>query len=351
MKTRAVVISVGARTPIGLAARPTAYLYRASSIVMQQSPILDANEEPATMCVQPTLDPRLTGEARVVELARPALEEAIAPLAHAGTRPSIKLLLCLDEHMAGRRSDGTVRGHELTSQLTRTVAALGGQTEVDVSARGPAALGFALEGVLADLERGRFTLAVIGGAHSDYDPERIAQLSHAGRLFTPERLDALIPGESAAFAVLAQPHEARRLGLEPRVAIHGAATGHERARPDNDASAFEATALTAAARKAGEPLTELGLRAGWMLTDLSFETMRLFEFQAMTTRTQKMWCEPQYCDAPAQRLGYLGAAAMPLHLVLAAEAWRGGWGAHSIAMSFAGSDAGERAAMLISAPG
>jgi 3-oxoacyl-[acyl-carrier-protein] synthase-1 len=325
-------------------------LYRAASIVMQQSPILDAADQPATLCAVTTLEPRMVGAERACELALPALDEAIAPLREIGATLSLKLVLCLDEFVAAKRPDGTVPAYTLTTQLTRKVSALGGQLDVDTSARGAASLGFALEKVLSDLESGRVSAAIVGGVHSDYDPERIVALSEAGRLFTPDQLDALIPGESAAFAVLMLPATARRYGLEPRAQIHSCATAYDKARPDNDESAFEAVGMTAVARKAAEPMTELGLRAGWMLTDLSFETMRLFEFQAMSTRTQKLWCEPQYCDAPAQRLGFLGAAAMPLHLVLASEAWRTGWAPHAVAMSFAGSDGGERAAMLLSAP-
>lgn len=346
MKTRAVVTSVGARTPIGLTAQPTAFLYRAAHVVMQQSPILDADGQQATLAALPTLDPRTVGSERVSELSCPALEEALAPLLALSAKPRTKLLLCLDDYLARNAP----RAYEVTARLTRVLERLGGAIDVATSARGPASLGFSLDGVLGELESGSVDAVIVGGVHSDYDPERIQALSQAGRLFTTDRLDAIIPGECAAFAVLMTASTARRHGLTPLAQVHGCATGFSKARPDNDESAFDASGLTAATRKAAEPMQEAQLRCGWMLTDLSFETMRLYEFQAMSTRTQKLWCEPQYCDAPAQRLGYLGAAAMPLHLVLAAESWRAGFAPHPVAMSFAGSDAGERAVMLLSAP-
>jgi 3-oxoacyl-[acyl-carrier-protein] synthase-1 len=49
-------------------------------------------------------------------------------------------------------------------------------------------------------------------------------------------------------------------------------------------------------------------------------------------------------------MGHLGAAAMPLHVILAAEAFRRGFAPHPYAVSIAGSDGGERAALLLSAP-
>src|SRR5262249_19500867 len=142
-----------------------------------------------------------------------------------------------------------------------------------------------------------------------------------------------------------------RFHFEVRAEIHTAATAFDKARPDNDEPAFEAAGLTTAVRRAGAPLTSTGRRAGWMLTDLGHETQRVFELQAISVRTRNLWCEPQLCDAPAQRLGYLGAAVMPLHLALAAEGFRRGLSPHPWAMSIAGSDGGERAAILLSAPG
>ncbi len=350
MKTRAVVVSVGARTPIGLQAPSTGFAHRAAAAAMQQSPLLDGDDEPATMCLVPTIDPLSIGAARAAELARPALEEALEPLGSLTAELRFELLVCVDEHLAERRANERPAASFLVEDITRRASALLPQLEVSSSTRGPAALGFAFEALVEKLKRGEADAALIGGVHTDYDPARIAALSAAKRLFTPNNLDAMIPGECAAFAVLMRPDTARAKRLPSRVEIQAIGTGHERARPDNDEPAFEAFGLTAAVRQAGEPLAADGLGAGWMLTDLSFETLRVFELQAMMARTQKLWCEPQVCDAPAQRMGYLGAAAMPLELVLAAEGWRRGWAPHHVAMALAGSDAGERAAMLLGAP-
>jgi 3-oxoacyl-[acyl-carrier-protein] synthase-1 len=103
-------------------------------------------------------------------------------------------------------------------------------------------------------------------------------------------------------------------------------------------------------RSALAPLAQEGLRAAWMLTDLTFETFRHFELQAAITRTQRSFCEPQRVDHPAQRIGHVGAAAMPLHLAPAAEAFLHEFAPHPHAVSIAGSDGGERAAVLIAAP-
>ena len=190
--------------------------------------------------------------------------------------------------------------------------------------------------------------ALLGGVHTDYDPARIEALARAGRLFRPGRLDALIPGEGAAFALLMRPDAARRHRIAASARVHAAHTGISRARPDNDEPAFEASALTGCVKKAGAELREGGQKAGWILTDATFEAHRTSELHTVILRSQGALCSPQQIDAPSHRMGDLGAAAMPLHIVLASEAFRRGWAPHPIALALAGSDAGERAAMLLS---
>jgi 3-oxoacyl-[acyl-carrier-protein] synthase-1 len=147
-----------------------------------------------------------------------------------------------------------------------------------------------------------------------------------------------------------RPDVARTYKLTPLANLFAVGNAFDKIRPDNDEPAFEAIGLTVAVRKAGAPLAELKLRAGWLLTDLSFETYRLFEHQSMIVRTQSLWVEPQQWDPPALRMGALGAAAIPLEVTLAVEGWRRGWAPHSIAIACAGSDGGERAALLLMRP-
>ena len=49
-----------------------------------------------------------------------------------------------------------------------------------------------------------------------------------------------------------------------------------------------------------------------MLTDLTFEMWRQKEWQSAFVRNQEILGRPYYIDSPGQRIGYLGAAAMPL---------------------------------------
>jgi 3-oxoacyl-[acyl-carrier-protein] synthase-1 len=296
----------------------------------------------------PTLDPLLTGAERAFALASRALEEAlqsVAPLA--ASQPRARVVVAVDEPLAvktpGEQAPPEQLGRELRQVARKRVPSI----DVEIVPRGPAGPGYALPALKEALTSGALDFAVLGGVHTDYDLRRIAALDAAGRLFRPDNLDALIPGEAAAFAVLMSADLARRLRLRERARIHASATAFERARPTNDESAFQAVGLTAALRTG---LDALGTRAGWVLTDVTFETFRHFELQAALTRTQRSLCEPHHVESPAQRLGYLGAAAVPLHLVLASEAFHRGFAPHRLCVSIAGSDNGERSVVLLSEP-
>src|SRR6185503_5525085 len=166
---------------------------------------------------------------------------------------------------------------------------------------------------------------LLGGVHTDYDPRWIARLEAAGRLFSNDNLDALIPGEAAAFVLLTRDEVARRAGLPVLARLRDIGAGVERATPDNDESALDAQGLTAAVRAASDDAQKDGLRMGWSITDHMFESRRISAWQTMMTRTHAMWSEPHVMESPAQRIGHLGAAAMPLAMALAVEAWRRGY--------------------------
>jgi 3-oxoacyl-[acyl-carrier-protein] synthase-1 len=348
VKPLAVVVGVGAYTPIGMTARDTGFLLRTGASGLTEGGLVDSNEEPVIMCVVPTLDPRLVGPGRALRLAMPAMEEALAAVGDVAASLKIKLVLAVDEHIAEKRADGVIPASILVAMLHQRAKEIAPGTSVEVCARGPAGPGFVLAALLASLSSGQVDAVLLGGMHSDYDPAVIAQLEEKGRLYTSQNKDALIPGEAAAFALLMRPDVARRHGLTAYAQIHSVATGWEKATPDNDHPRYEAIGMTVSVKKAGAPLVEEKLCAGWVLSDMSFEMRRLYEWQAINIRARKLFGPPHYFDAPAQRMGYLGASVIPMHLALASVAWRHGYAPSPIAMSVSGSDPGERAAILVS---
>lgn len=346
MRTLATVASVGARTPLGVDAKSTAMLLRTGMPAMAAAPLADAAGEAITMCFDPTLRPLADAGERAAELAGAALEEALEPWGEASAVLRALVVLCVD---ADPSSGGGRRGGAIAAEVTARAQRLMPHATVEVCARGAAGAAFALPKALAALAAQAVDAIVLGGAHSDYDPEIIRGLEEQGRLFSASHLDALIPGESAAFAVLTREDVARRSGLAGRARLLAFGSSVDAARPDNTESAYAAAGLTAAVRAATEGLGD-DARVGWGLCDHTFEHFRLREWQAMMTRTHARWGDPLTLDAPAQRLGHLGAAALPLFVVLGAEGFHRGFAPAPLLLAFAGSDAGERGALLLGAP-
>lgn len=351
MKTLAVVVGVGARTSVGLTARHTAFLLRSGVAGFHEAPILDVNDEPVTIGSVPILDPLLVGADRVLLLAQPALDEALDVLGERVAGLRVRVVLGLDE-ILGRKVGVTPTPADLLAIAVHEHVMKRGPTAVTVEAvpRGEAAPGLRLTAACEELARGEVDVVLLGGAHSDYDPEIIQRLSSLGRLFGGGNINGVIPGESAAFLLLTTPGFARAKELPPRAWLHGVGQGFEKAGPDNDEPASEALGITLAVETAAAGLEADNLRAGWMLSDMTAEIHRQFEWQALFIRAQRFLGPPQWVDSHAHKLGRMGAAALPLQVAIAATAWRHGFGPHPLALSMVGSDSGERVATLWSDP-
>jgi len=228
VKSLAVVASVGARTAIGLTSAQTAFLYRAGVAGMTEAPIVDLNEEPVTMSLQPTLEPLLVGAGRSLRLAIPAMEEAMANR-EVGVASNLKAkrIVCVDEGLSKKRDDGVIPASVVVSMLHKRAKELGPVGTVEVCARGAAGPGFVLGDVVDLLAKGSVDAIVLGGVGSDYDPAIITRLAETGRLYSPDNLDAIIPGEAAAFVVLMRPDVARRHQCRVFAQVHAVATAFD----------------------------------------------------------------------------------------------------------------------------
>ncbi len=331
-----VIAKAGARTAVGLDARQTGFLLRAGFPAMGEGPLANHDGEPITMALIPTLGP-LTGALRLSALAKPPLEEAAGPFRDDA---SVEVYVALDEGLP----EASVAVAVVQAMIKRTLPKA---ASVTVEPRGEGALGAVLPVMMEGLTTRRIDVAIAGGVHSDYDPKLITALEASGRLFARDNLDARIPGEAAAFLVLMREADALERGLSPRARITAVGAGMERARPDNDEPAYEAFGMTAAVKQATMPLRQGGRKAGWFLTDLTTEMRRLYEWESVFTRSQRALDAPYVIESPAQRIGYLGAAALPLLLTMAATAWEHGYGPSKTALAVAGADGGERAAVVV----
>jgi 3-oxoacyl-[acyl-carrier-protein] synthase-1 len=334
----AVIVGVGARTPLGLDAIQTGLVHRTGIPAIEAAPIFDD----VAMCFQPAVSAGVQGAERAAELAAPALEEVLAALP--GGPGRVHLALCLDAVHAEGGPHGPVAG-----RLWRRLLQSFPKAVVEVHGNDEAGAFQALTKAIASLRAGTLDLAIIGGVHTDFDRDVIARLADEGRLCKADSVDGKLPGEAASFVVLASTESARRMRLAERGSVVGLGSAREPARLDNDEPAAAARGLTKAVHDATAGLEAAGLRAGWMLTDLGFEQHRLLEWQTVLVRANQSLGAPYHIDMPAQRMGALGAAALPLMMLLASEAWQGGYAPSAYALLCAGSDDGFRGAAVLSA--
>lgn len=356
MQPRAIIATVGVRSAIGLNAVETAMMLRAGSAAMAESPLVDTQGEPVTFCYQPTLDPKLVGWERAAQLAIPAMQEALAPFGRTAADLKMKLVLCIDE-IGKREMARAQKGafgdtiHPAAPMVNfvheRAKEMVAPRIPIQLCARGNAGPATVMEELMTSLERGEHDAILLGGVHTDYDPERISELDEGGRLYSSENLDALIPGECAAFVVLVSPSLARNWRIPSHAGIVSFGQAWEEATPDNDHPAMEAYGMTSAVKLATKVLSDGAIKAGWSIVDTTFEMRRVYEWQAMLVRTRTVWGEPYVVDSPAQRIGHLGAAAMPLGMALAHEGWRRGLAPGERCVVIAGSDGGARGALVL----
>lgn len=350
MKSLASIAAVGALTPLGQNSLQTAFSHRAGATAVSEAPLRDQNGEAISMCWVQTLDEFLLGPDRLIALGMSALRELFDDLGDTSNALRMDVALCLGEELSIKSDRGVPLAQEIGETIARNLQTRAAEISVRPIAHGPAGPGFALPDICQNLARGAIDAAVLVGIHSDYHPDRIAALEEQGRLFSPANPYAVLPGEAAAAVLLTRPDIIRRLHLRELSELWSIATAHEKARPDNDEPAFVAQGLTQALRALLSPLHGEGCQSGYCLTDLGFETFRFFELQAATTRLSRFFCEPQAFEHPAQRMGNLGAAALPVHIALASEAYTRGYAPHPYCTCIAGSDGGDRAALLLSQP-
>lgn len=348
MKSLGTVFAVGARTPLGLDSLSSAMLLRTGIPALTAAPLAQKEGDAVTMAYDLTQDPLVVGEERAGRLAKAALLEVANKIGATNARGlKLRVALAFPEPYPGQpRSEvGQILSRELRVALHETF----GAPDVEVDARGSASLAYVLSDALGALARREVDAVLAGGAHSDYDPQAIRVLEATGRLFTPESLDAVIPGESAAFALIGRDDLGHRLGLPPLARITAVASESGDMTPYNDESAFEASTMTSVLRAALADLPD-EIRIGWAFCDHGVEHFRVRELYTAVARLHRKFCEPMAIDSPTQRIGRTGAASLPLFLALATESFRRGYAPTPFGLLVAGSDGGERGAIVVSSP-
>ncbi|MBX3196943.1 MAG: hypothetical protein KF894_02200 [Labilithrix sp.] len=338
-----LVVGLGARIATGLSALTAAMSVRARKSFVRESRFVDRTGEPIALAAVSSIGEDVVGRDRFVALAAPALAEAAGPwarrfAARGHVPPPLPLLLAVPAEV----DPLDPRGARILAAVAERSGAAIDLARSRVVAQGRAAGAFAIEQAVARLAGGEDEAVLVGGVDSHFDADRLEELDRARRLHGPGAENGFIPGEGAAFVLLASR---RRFGTEPR---HGSIVGvgtEREPRPFGSAEPCHALGITLAAKRAIAPAG--AARIGWALTDVVGERHRVDEWLYASGRIQSSLAADLQHDAPLMLTGDLGAASLPLLVVLACVGWQTECAPADLAILAAHSDGPERGAVLL----
>jgi 3-oxoacyl-[acyl-carrier-protein] synthase-1 len=338
----AAVVGLGMVSAAGLSAPEVAASVRAGVMRFGETPILDRRFQPFTLAEVPEdglppLHAELEGrgltsrEARMARLAEPALCECLAALPAGSPPPPLVVALPETE---------TTRPLDEARVLDALAAQAGGfdRARSEAFFRGRSGGIRALARAVDWLDAGA-PYVVAGGIDSYRDLYVLGTLDLEGRVKTAASLDGFIPGEGAAFLLLAK---AGAPGAFARLSGFGAAMepGHlyseQPYRGDGLAAVFAAS-LSNGTGPVAEVYASMNGESHWAK-----------EWGVGFMRSRAKFVEGHGMHHPADCHGDTGAAAGPLMAGLAALGIRDGY-RRPPCLVYGSSDRGERAALVVTA--
>lgn len=338
---QACIVGYSAVTPVGLTAATTAASVRAGIRRVSEHPrYRDREGEPFMVGMVPGIEmpaalDRMAALGSVaiehVGRALPSLKTATVPVFIGVREPTYRF--------AADRARALARS--LRSTLDRFC-----RTRVSTVAGGNAAGLHALGLAKGEVEGGRARFSIALGVDSHLDPEFLEWLDNEGRYKSAANVHGFTPGEAGAAVVVTQVQTARAFDLPVL------------ARIDGFGCAFEPTAQN------GEPCFGERLASAWYLAlaetiankrivadqlcDLTGEYGRAEEFAYLTQRVPAtVFRDITDYLTTAAATGDVGAASGPLMVALACQAARRGYNTGPLALLWAASDGGQRAACVL----
>jgi 3-oxoacyl-[acyl-carrier-protein] synthase I len=351
MTREPVVIGVGLVTAVGLSAAETAASVRAGTARFVESRIQDKTLQPVTLAGVPdnalppladniAVDGLTMREVRLTRLATAALRECARVVP--ATEPRPPLILALPE----QQTPLELNGSGLLARLAAQVPGSFDPQRSDVSLRGRAgglvAVGHAAQLVLS----GHVNFVMAGGIDSYHDLFVLGSLDRDSRVKSESNLDGFIPGEGAAFVMIANRAVAVTLGLRPLCRVTPASIAREAGHLYSE-EPYLGEGLAAALQQliqAGSvvsPIQEV-------FSSMNGERHWAKEWGVARIRAREVFAEEHGMHHPAQCFGDLGAACGPALAGLGALGISAGY-RKSPSLVYASSDGGLRAALIVSA--
>jgi 3-oxoacyl-[acyl-carrier-protein] synthase I len=339
------VVSWGARTPLGYTAPPSAAAVRAGIAGFQEHPyIVDSAGQPMVTAHAPYVT-AVKHRERLLELLVPAIEEALAPLQlKKSISHPIALSLALPPPRAGHPSFAA----EISVLLRQQVKGLASVTCFEV---GHAAGALALQHALQQMGASPSGLHLVAGVDSYIDADTLEwlesqeQLHNAGPEGNPW---GFIPGEAAGCLLLATGKAAEHYQMPSRCKLLSLGIGNEQNRIKTDTVCI-GKGLSDAFAQTLEHLPK-DCKVAQVICDQNGEAYRADEYGFTILRHGERFRAGSDFQAPADCWGDVGAASLPLFIILTAEARERAYSLGKHYLLWASSESGERGAVLVELP-
>jgi 3-oxoacyl-[acyl-carrier-protein] synthase-1 len=347
MAEAAVVAGMGMISAVGVSAPEVAASVRAGTMRLAESSIMDKRFEPFTLAevpedMLPPLNPHLeqrgltSRETRMLRLADVALRECLQALPPGAAAPPVIMALPEIE---------TTRPLDPNKLLDGLFVQVGGfaRNYSEANYRGRAG-GLAAISRAVDWLNAGAPYVIAGGVDTYRDLYVLGTLDMEQRVKSSSNLDGFVPGEGAAFILLARRQTAVAARVRPIAAISGFTAGVEPGhmyseqpyRGDGLAAVF-ATSLSNGAGAIADVYSSMNGENHWAK-----------EWGVAFMRSRGKFEETHGMHHPADCHGDTGAAAGPIMVGLAALGMSGGY-RRSPCLVYGSSDRGERAALIVSA--
>lgn len=343
------IIGTGMVTSIGYNSSMTAASVRANLSRFSESYIIDKAGEPMLLSIEEFIEDGLRGLDRLLALAVPAVNEAIAPLFVNGVPQNrfSQVPICLGLAAARPGYDSNIE-HLIIPHLEAEIAISFSKTKRFTIPAGHASGLMGTEKAVQLIRSGKEEFVLVGGVDSYYDPHTLEWLDEKKRLHSEENKDGFIPGEAAGFCLVASMEFTNRHNLKPLAMILSVVSGEE-PNPFTSDGICIGEGLTKILHRTLAVLRE-GELANWTICDMNGESFRANEWMYAYLRTGPKHGDPLEIWHPADCYGDIGAASGLVLAGIGIAAWQRNYAHGCRSLIWTSSDGKHRSAILLEKP-
>jgi 3-oxoacyl-[acyl-carrier-protein] synthase-1 len=303
--------------------------------------MINQEGDPYVIAMVPDINADTLGSQRYIDLALPAIEEALFPLTNLNRNfGQIPVIIGLPEVRSGLSDDVPTK---LTEKVKERASEQLLIEDVITLQNGHSAGLMALEtGSKLVLDGSEF--CIIGGVDSYIDPGTLDWVEDNKQLHIPSNAWGFIPGEAAGFCLVCSSNTATRYKLPIMAQMVAISTTFEKNKIKTKTVCL-GEGLTQAVRNTIQALPEEG-RIDYTICDQNGEAYRADEFGFMLCRLSEYFVEPSDYMAPADCWGDVGAASGPLFTNLVISATEKGYSDGQYTLMWTSSEGGERTAAI-----